>query len=89
MENTTLSNTCNTTNLVLVLERFDVAHELLEGVLLPVEDEVLGELAVQLLHLLGHRLQNITLRPRLLAERPHLLKEPEIISQLITVINKH
>ena len=81
MENTTLSNTCNTTNLVLVLERFDVSHELLEGVLLPVEDEVLGELAVQLLHLLGHRLQNITLRPRLLAERTHLLKEPVIVGQ--------
>ena len=63
------------THLVLVLERLDVAHELFERVLLLVEDEVLGEGAVQLLHLLGHRLQNITLRAGLLAERTHLLQE--------------
>ena len=67
------------THLVLVLERFDVAHELLERVLLLVEHQVLGELPVQPLHLLGHLLQNITLRARLLVERAHLLQEPESI----------
>jgi hypothetical protein len=64
------------THLELVFKLFDVAHELFERVLLLVKDEVLGQLGVEVLHLLRHGREDVALGASLLAEVAHHVHEP-------------
>lgn len=43
----------------IILERFDVSEEFLDGVLLLVEREELGNVCVQAIHVLKHILQDL------------------------------